>query len=264
MEVTKIDYSKFKVFDDPMFKFNEEAHEYTYTCDKTGDVLQIFKSVTGFKEQFKEPFKSREVAENLSESNPLYGLPVDDILKKWKEKGTNAAKLGTKVHEWIENFYKENEQQYDLKDDEFINRITKFKKIYEKRLFKLKSIFQEKRIFSRKWGLAGTLDGCFETESCKLMIGDYKTNKELTTDEDYRGRSKKLLYPFEDMWDNKHNEFSIQLSLYRLIVEEETGIDIGEGFIVWIPPGKIDCKIFRVKDLRDRLRKFLNEKYLTI
>jgi len=96
------------------------------------------------------------------------------------------------------------------------------------------------------------------------MIGDYKTNKELTTDEDYRGRSKKLLYPFEDMWDNKHNEFSIQLSLYRLIVEEETGIDIGEGFIVWIPPGKIDCKIFRVKDLRDRLRKFLNEKYLTI
>jgi len=41
MEVTKIDYSKFEVFDDPMFKFNEKAHEYTYTCDKSGDILVL-------------------------------------------------------------------------------------------------------------------------------------------------------------------------------------------------------------------------------
>lgn len=264
MKVKKIDYSKFKIFDDPMFKFNEEAHEYTYSCEKTGDVLQKFESVTGFKDQFKQPFNSREVAENLSESNPLYGLPVDEILLKWKEKGKLAANLGTKVHEWIENFYKENEQNYSLTDEEFVNRITKFKDIHTNRLHALKSIFQEKRIFSRKWGLAGTLDCLFETSQCIPLIGDYKTNKALTTDADYRGRSKKLLYPFDDMWDNKLNEFSIQLSLYRLIIEEETGIDIGDCFILWIPPGKTPCKIFKALDLRNRLLQFLNDKHLTI
>jgi len=264
MKDIKIDNSKFEVFDDPMFRFDEEAHEYTYICDKTGDVLQTFQSVTGFKSQFKEPFNSREVAENLSKSNPLYGQPVDDILKQWKQKGTDAADLGTRVHEWIESFYKENEVSYSLSDEDFMSRINKFKAFYEARLYKLKPVFQEKRIFSRKWGLAGTVDGFFETESYDLMIGDWKTNREFTTDEDYRGRSKKLLYPFEDTWDNKHNEFSIQLSLYRLIVEEETGIDLGESFLLWIPPGKHECKIFKVIDFRNRLRSFLNEKYLTM
>ena len=85
METITADISKFEVFNDPLFKFNKEKHEYTYHHPESNDVLQVFKSVSGFADNFKEPFNSRKVAENLSESNPLYGLPVDEILKKWKE-----------------------------------------------------------------------------------------------------------------------------------------------------------------------------------
>jgi hypothetical protein len=201
MEVTKIDYSKFEVFDDPMFKFDADAHKYTYQCDKTGESLFEFQSVTGFKEQFKEPFNSRKTAENLSKSNILYGKPVDEILQIWGKKGTDAADLGTRVHEWIENFYGEKEQIYNIEDTEFLNRINKFQEIHKERLFKLKSIFQEKRIFSKKWKLAGTLDCLFETTSQILLIGDYKTNAKLTTDKDFLGTNETVKSSTETIKD---------------------------------------------------------------
>jgi len=260
METIIADISKFEVFNDPLFKFNKEKHEYTYHHPESNDVLQVFKSVSGFADNFKEPFNSRKVAENLSESNPLYGLPVDEILKKWKEKGRIAADLGTQVHEWIENFYRHGHDE-PTGNLEVNTRVDHFKAFHQQRLHKLKSVFQEKKVFSRKWGYAGTVDAIFELDG-KLMIGDYKTNKEFTTDADFKGTYNKMNSPFEDVWQNKHNEYSIQVSLYRLIIEEETGLELSDSFLLWIPAS--GCKIYKAKDYRDQIRTYFNETNLAI
>ena len=173
METITADISKFEVFNDPLFKFNKEKHEYTYHHPESNDVLQVFKSVSGFADNFKEPFNSRKVAENLSESNPLYGLPVDEILKKWKEKGRIAADLGTQVHEWIENFYKHGHDE-PTGNLEVNTRVDNFKAFHQQRLHKLKSVFQEKKVFSRKWGYAGTVDAIFELDG-KQIDRDWET-----------------------------------------------------------------------------------------
>ena len=277
MNIAKQNISTFKTFEDPNFKFNKELHRYTYHDETTGDVLQTFKSVSGFADNFKEAFNGKLVAENLSESNPLYGKPVDEILKIWKEKGRVAAALGTEVHEWIENFYKtitddnifatlDHEklltEQLDL-DDPVLQRVEKFREFYKERLTSLKSVFQEVKVFSRKWGYAGTIDGVFSVDGKQLIIGDYKTNKEFTTDSDWKGSRKRLFEPFEDVFDNKHNNYSIQVSLYRLIIEEECGIEMDDPFLLWIPP-KGPCKAFKAKDYRDKIRTYLNDKNLAI
>ena len=255
-----LDISKFEIFNDPLFKFNEEKHEYTYHCENTGKSIQTFKSVSGFADNFKEPFDNRRVAENLSPSNPLYGLPVEDILKEWKLNGQRAADLGTEVHEWIENFYK-NRVELDVSSDEVQTRVDNFKIFHQSRLHKLKPVFQEKKVFSRKWGYAGTIDSIFEIDG-KLLIGDWKTNKKFTTDSDFYGTKKRMHPPFEDVWENKHNEYSMQVSLYRLIVEEETGLELNDGFLLWIPNS--ECKIYKVKDFRDRIRAYLNQTNLAL
>lgn len=252
--------SKLEVFNDPLFKFNEKAHEYTYHCDKTGDSIQTFNSVSGFASNFKEPFIGKEVAENLKPSNPMYGLPVDEILEAWRKNGRDAADLGTEVHEWIEYFYKHKKEIPTSGPDVDI-RVANFKDFYNKRLYKLTSVFQEKKVFSRKWGYAGTVDAIFELDG-KLIIGDYKTNKDFTTDKDFKGTFRKMQAPFDDIWENKHNEYSIQVSLYRLIIEEETGLDLSDGFLLWIP--KKECKIYKAIDFRDRIRAYLNETNLII
>jgi hypothetical protein len=252
-----IDYGAFDIFDDPNFKFNEKRHEYTYV-DKKSNKIQTFKSVTGFIDQFKEPFdKEYWSAKKAAER----GISQADILLEWKENGQKSANLGTEVHECIENFLKTGNLKYDKDNEELFLRIQNFKEIYDKRLYKLKPIFQEKRVFSRKWGLAGTLDGLFELNHIP-RIGDWKSNKKFTTDDDFMGRFKKLLYPFDDLYDNSLNNYSIQVSLYRLIIEEETGIQLGNGFIGWI--SKDNAKLYKVLDLRHRLLKFLNKNNLSI
>lgn len=255
-----LDTSKFEIFNDPLFRFNQERHEYTYHCSVTSEPIQTFKSVSGFADNFKDPFEGRKVAENLSSSNPLYGLPVDDILRKWKINGQNAANLGTEVHEWIENFYK-NGVEAPVSSSQVQKRVDNFKEFHQQRLTTLTSVFQEKKIFSRKWGYAGTIDAIFELNG-KYMIGDYKTNKAFTTDSEFKGTMKKMNPPFQDVWLNKHNEYSMQVSLYRLIVEEETGLELSDSFLLWIPND--GCKLYKAIDYRDRIRNYLNETSLII
>lgn len=256
---TKIEYDALTIFDDPSFKFDEASHKYTY-CDKnSGKIIQRFRSVTNFIDQFKEPFDSDYWAKKKAKER---GITKKAILLEWKEKRDSSAQMGTTIHKWIEDFYSNLKKSPKMpKDEVLIERIEKFKDLHDKRLHKLKPIFQEKRVFSRKWGIAGTLDGLFEFNGIP-RIGDWKTNKEFLTDDDFKGRFKKLLYPFEDLYDNSLNVYSIQVSLYRLIIEEETGIDLGDGFIGWIGPNKV--KLYKVLDLRDRLLYFLNKNNLSI
>ncbi len=89
-----------------------------------------------------------------------------------------------------------------------------------------------------------------------FLIGDWKTNKEFKDDKHSKGRYKKLLHPFADLYENSHNEYSIQISLYRLIIEEETGLETHGGFLCHIGPQE-KPKIYPVKDLRERLKIYL-------
>ena len=44
----------------------------------------------------------------------------------------------------------------------------------------LNLVIQEMKVWSKEWGIAGTLDGLFELSN-KYYVGDYKTNKDLLT-----------------------------------------------------------------------------------
>ena len=188
---TKIDYKALTIFDDPSFKFDEASHKYTY-CDDSEKIIQRFRSVTEFINQFKEPFDSDYWAKKKAKER---GITKKAILLEWKEKRDTSAEMGTIIHKWIEDFYSNLKKAPKMpKEDKLIERIEKFKVLHDKRLHKLKPILQEKRVFSRKWGLAGTLDGLFEFNNIP-RIGDWKTNKEFLTDDDFKGRFKKIAIP---------------------------------------------------------------------
>jgi hypothetical protein len=105
--------------------------------------------------------------------------------------------------------------------------------------------------------LAGTLDALFKLNEGRY-VGDWKTNKKFTTDSDKEGRKQKLLYPFDDMWDNSLNGYSIQLSLYRLMLQEESGYETQGGFLVWIGPNE-EPEMHKIVDLRNQLYDFLQK-----
>ena len=241
---------KLTYFKDSNFKFDEATHTYTYVDNRE---VVVYDSVTHFLSQFKKPFNSDYIAYCVAKKRETTKAIV---LNEWKEISDTALVLGTNVHKWIEDFYNKKNPQMPLHEEEK-KRVEKFLSIYEEKLHKLTPIHQELRIFSKKWKLAGTIDCLFNLTEYNF-VGDWKTNKKFTTDSDIDGRRQKLLWPFDDMWDNSLNSYSIQTSLYRLILQEEADYKTDGAFLCWIGPHE-KPKIYKSVDVRERLYNFLQK-----
>ena len=251
-EVKKDISKKLSVFKDPNFVFEEGAHTYHYKDIK-------YDSVTSFIKRFKVPFDREYWSKRKADER---GVDVSVILEEWQGKADVANDLGTRVHKWIEDFWGGNPRELTPEDDpNFVERIDKFMSLYERKFKNLVPLTSELKIFSRKWRLAGTIDQPFlmwdeKQQRILFLIGDWKTNKEFRYDDHPKGKYKKLLHPFSHLWENHLNEYSIQVSLYRLILEDEIGIETHGGFLCHIGP-EGPAKIHPIKDLRDPLRVYL-------
>jgi ATP-dependent exoDNAse (exonuclease V) beta subunit len=232
-------------FEDIKFEFDPVAHRYTYEGEP-------FISVTRFIQQFHKPFEQDYWSKKKAEQA---GVPQDWILAEWKKLNDYANEVGTDTHQWIEDYF--NQIWKPLPNNlDVIHRINKFNKIYAKQLFKLEPLKFEVRVFSPKWKIAGMIDSLFLYRG-KIYILDWKTNKDFTDDNHPKGIYEKLLAPFQDHFKNHLNEYSIQLSLYSLILEE-WGFQVGGAYIVHIGPGDEDAELYKVVDMRDNLKLFLN------
>jgi ATP-dependent exoDNAse (exonuclease V) beta subunit len=235
--------SKLKCFDDPNFKFDPKYHKYTYGGRQ-------YTSVTKFISSFHKPFEQDYWSKTKAEEA---GVPQEWILKEWKDKNDRANFIGHSTHTWIENYFKSIPQQLPS-DLDIIDRINKFNIIFGKQLHKLTPVTFELRIFSKKYPLAGTIDSIFLYNG-KLFILDWKSNSEFKTDEHPKGRYEKLLNPFGNYWKNHLNEYSIQVGLYALILEE-WGFDIRGAYLVHIGPDT-DAQVYKAVNLTNELRSYL-------
>lgn len=251
LENTRKNYQKkLDIFKDPKFIFNESAHTYHFEGVK-------YDSVTTYLKKFKVPFDREYWANRKADER---GVDVSVIKAEWQEKADVANALGTKVHKWIEDYWTGLDPEMP-EEDEVRSRVEKFMSLKEERFGDLVPLESELKVFSKKWRLAGTVDQPFlmwdkKEEKLLFLIGDWKTNKEFKDDKHPKGRFKKLLHPFADLYENSHNEYSIQISLYRLIIEEETGLETHGGFLCHIGP-QDKPKLYPVKDLRERLKIYL-------
>lgn len=244
---------KIEFFKDNSFTFDEESHTYRYNGVK-------YDSVTTYLKTFKVPFDRDYWSKKKASER---GVDVSVILEEWQSKANVATGLGTRVHKYIEDFWSGNNPELPEAGTEFRDRVDKFLEIYNRKLNVLIPLKSELKIFSKKWRLAGTVDQPFlfwDESKGKMffLIGDWKTNKDFKHDDHPDGRYKKLLRPFSNLWENHHNEYSIQISLYRLILEDEVGIETESGFLCHIGPDERP-KLYPAKDLRQQLRAYLDQ-----
>ena len=237
---------KLECFQDPDFVFNPKYHKYTYK----GEVMT---SVTTLVGTFHKPFDTEGKSKKRSEET---GIDAEVIKAEWAETNRYANEIGTATHQWIEDFF--NQKWSDLPTNlDIIHRINKFNKIYAKYLHKLTPVKFETRVFSPKWKIAGTIDALFIKDE-KLYIVDYKTNKDFKDDSHKDGKWKKLLEPFTDFYKNHHNEYSIQLCLYALILKQ-WGINVAGAYLVYIGPDDEDAKLIQCKNMMPYLEQYLEK-----
>ena len=231
-------------FNDSDFIFNPALHKYTYHSEE-------FISVTRFIQRFHKPFEqefwSRKKAEEA-------GVPQEWILNEWKKLNDYANEVGTDTHAWIEDYFNKTWRPLPTNLD-VINRINKFNVIFAKHLYKLEPLKFEVRVFSKKWKIAGMIDSLFLYRG-KIYIVDWKTNKSFQTEDSLKYREP-LLFPFSEYSKCHLTEYSIQLSLYALILEE-WGFEVGGAYLVHIGPGEEEAQMYKVIDMRDKLKEYLD------
>lgn len=262
-----------KAFED--LEFYEEGHKYLLHDQ------EITLSVSGVGHRFiREPFNEKLQAARYAQK---HGKTAEYWIKQWKCNSFRATTLGTKTHAYGESLGYLRAGHPELicpmirpQYNETYNYLAP---IHPKEEAVLKFmdelpdsyhlVLNETKVYSGKNPdtsknlkelICGTFDmlyyydGDGNPSKAGFMILDYKTNASLYSDYN-RKFGKTLLSPFSNMVEEDLSLYTIQLSLYALMLED-IGITITDRKIVWLT-NEGTYEVISVPDVSKKLRAVL-------
>lgn len=234
-------------------KYIDSTHEYFYN-----KVKQC--SVTTFIGKYKPHFDTeKEAAKYAAKHN----LKYEDVVDSWNYVREYASLKGKTFHSYVENWYNNRIFEYDAKElsekfGDSINiniekMIVLFSKFYSDSKETLVPIKSEFIVGDEEFGICGTIDQLFYNKKYnEFQLFDWKTNKNIDFENSY---GNKFLPPVNHLDVCEFNTYSLQLSIYKYIIEKNTNIKIGNTYIVWFNELNEEYKIFKCKDYTS---EFLN------
>ena len=242
-------------------KFHDQDHIYYMNGVKT-------KSVTSIIGQYKHPFDKDYWSQKKADER---GIAQEEILKEWKYKADFSCERGSAFHEFAENYltnkvfpfpeYKitkvlgGKENMLECKEGVF-KIIEMFKKFYDDSHGKLIPVRAEVVVGDEEWEVTGMIDQMFFNEKSKqLEIWDWKTNKAIKKSNKWQ----QFKEPLSHLDVCELNTYSLQLSFYRLIVERNTDLVLGDSYIVWFNENNDEYKVMKCYDFRDEILKIMKK-----
>lgn len=272
VEVTEIRENILNSFN--KLEFVEEGHKY-YLPKEDGTKEELI-SVSAMTKMFEEEQDWDEIAARYALKT---GATVEEVKRKWLENNVRATNAGTGVHLYGENFMyffmnrpdlicdvikPQYEKGYLLPHSPKEEAVLNF---YED-LFKVEQIYPvlaETRVyigindmFPLKTKYAGTFDMLFAAKlggSWKLLVYDFKTNKELTNSYNQK-MNRMLLPPFNDLVDENTSHYTLQLSAYSLCLKQ-LGYEIADRKLIWLKDDGSYEKV-SLPDVSERIREALS------
>jgi ATP-dependent exoDNAse (exonuclease V) beta subunit len=228
-------------------------------------------SVTSLLKKYEPPFPRIELAEKKAKKE---GVLVEDILEEWDYKRDYSSHKGSEFHLFAENYLQRKQETIDrkmveqfLKDKgknieqsiedyykEMALLIRNFLDFYDEWKKKYILVKSEFVVGDYKTNICGTIDNlCFNLEKKELELFDYKTNKSIDKNNPY---GKKMLKPFDYLPQCSQVTYSLQLWIYKLIIEKNSSFKIGDLHIVWVG-NKTKYKDVEVLNLKKEAEKIL-------
>lgn len=249
MEVLEIRERIKKAFDDHSFIYNEDEHRYFY---KTPEKTLELESTTRFIKQFENEFDPDGYI--LFACAKKEGITPSELRARWNKKGRDSAKIGTQCHSYIERFRETGVRKEEYPRDIYpihSNRIQAFWSVYDRQLKDYESITPELKVFSLEYGIAGGVDDLLWINGKPCVI-DYKTNESLKSNKGY------LKSPFGFLLDTDRNKYALQLAVYKVIIEDATGLELGPSYLIWL--GNPEGELIEVADISKEMRNVLKQR----
>lgn len=195
-------------------------------------------SVSTFVKLFFTPFEA-ELWANIKA--PSLGMTETEVLEMWKQKGKKAAALGTELHSEIEDFL-ETKSSASNKPE-----FKHFMNLYNNKLFQLTPYRSEWAIFDDDFRITGTTDMVFKKRDGSFVIYDWKRSKEIKKE----NRFSRGLGPCSYLPDCNFIHYSLQVNIYKRILQSHYGINISEMNLVQLHPNLPDYRLYPVRDLSE-------------
>lgn len=259
--------------------------DHSYLID---DVRAI--SGTQLIHKYVPEFKQLEVAEMVAKKKDVL---VEYILNDWAKNNVKSTVKGTLMHEFIElQFQKRvlefddaqikqmiktslkrietyNSEFSDLKHDidevlvnikESINKtINKIENFLKDSNGSLIPILSEFIIGDKEYRICGTIDQIFYNKTYNsLQIWDWKTNNKIDLENKFK-KDQFMLPPISNIENSNFWHYSIQLSLYKFILQKITGVEVGKLYLCHFDDTKEDYTLHECPYLEREVKLILED-----
>jgi ATP-dependent exoDNAse (exonuclease V) beta subunit len=228
--------------------FKERSHTYNVKGD-TG-----YTSVTKKVHALFEPFDADKIIDRMMNSvkwefSPYFGMTKHAIKSKWKKDGAEASKSGTAMHLMFENYYNGIDfQSKGVETDYFRNFVSEHQYLVPYRT--------EWKVYDKDKRLTGTIDMVFINDDGTLSIYDWKRCKSIDHLNNFNKFS--ICEKISDIPDTNYWHYSLQLNLYKYILEQNYGFIVKDMYLVQIHPNQDNYKKINVPILTEATHNILS------
>jgi hypothetical protein len=247
---------------DDHISFDEPTHKYYVNGSCEGNI-----SCTGFVHEFFGHFDPKAIITKMKKSakwssSKYYGMTDEQIINQWSDNGKQASSAGTAMHLAIEQFLHGSSQEIDpavLDTTEW----KYFMKFWKDCGHDLEPYRSEWEVFTdslhstpneRKIKLCGSIDMVFRRKSDnKFVIYDWKRSKEIKSENPFGSG----LAPLEHLPDTNYWHYSLQLNIYKWILETYYGLEVADLYLVIIHPDNPSYRRMRLNTLTDEVENMI-------
>ena len=251
---------------DERISFEEETHTYTIDGTREGWI-----SCTGFVHAYFAPFDADDVIKKMMRSSKwrpggdsyekYKGMTADEIKKKWADDGGESSSLGTRMHLDIEHYNNANPignlagDEYAQQEGVEWNYFMKYE-----RKHRIPQGFVPFRtewlVFKEDIKLAGSIDMVYMKPDGTLAIYDWKRAKDIKYENQYQSG----LAPLDHLPDTNYWHYSLQLNVYRRILEEKYGYSVTELALVILHPNNTSFRVIMLNRMDDEVTAMFEDR----
>jgi ATP-dependent exoDNAse (exonuclease V) beta subunit len=243
---------------DKCIVFDEPTHTYTVNGTYKGYI-----SCTGFLHAFFGHFDPAETVRKMRASpkwpqSKYFGKTDEEIIAGWAASGKDASEKGTAMHLAIEQFLNEAEPLAEVlgtKEWEY------FMDFWNEHGADLEPYRTEWEVWAEEIKLAGSIDMVFRRRSTgEYLIYDWKRSREIRTD----NRFQSGLGPLGHLPDCNYWHYSLQLNVYRWILQKHYGLNITELAILVFHPENKGYKRYKLPLLEEEVTSMIECRRLAV
>jgi len=243
---------------DQHISFDEASHIYTVKGSSKGYI-----SVTKLLGSLHSKFDADKVIKGMKASpkwpdSPYFGKTDAEIKEQWSKGGAEASSAGTGLHLAIEEYL--DGQPITHKEVLESKEWSYFLKFWEAHKDSLEPYRMEWSVYVEELKLAGQIDAVFRRKSDgAFFIYDWKRCKDIKYENPYQS----CLDPVAHLPDTNYWHYTLQLNVYRYILETYYNLPIRDMFLVVLHPNNETFRKLRLNRLTEETLDILKGRLLT-